>query len=511
MSGKTISNSTVESALSGAELGAGVSMEGKESRPKQVLGGRRGMGNVSGLAWLLAMVAAMVGCAGFAFANGTVAPLLLAFFLGILGLGSAAACFRIGSWEVRAFALMYGACLMAGGGSQFYAELVTGALQNASDAETFFEFSNEGLTGDTLDDLRKTINAPGAVLIWQTLYSLVIRLRMPPGPWAGVILNAAVVGWTAVIIVATAREVFGSDDWRLRRVTMLCGSCGMFWLFGAIFVRDCFALFANSLMVWVLVRVLARGSLGSLVLLGAVGSAYWLTMREIRGAATMLVLLFFGVAAGAWLIASRAGVLARGAIGSLVAVALVLVILNAVKVVEIFDVSTLAADAYIGLGADSAGRDSVGAGLLTSSNPLIRVSAGVLFLHLLPVPLWSGFEFGGSEYLWLKSFQGIFMALCLPLTLTGILGVFRLGGRQKDRNYVATLFLAFVPATATLLVAMTSMETRHHGQFLAAYLILAAVHKPGRAEDSTTLKRIQMGWFSIVVVIHAVWLLLKFR
>lgn len=509
MSGETSINVTVESAPGGAALGAGASMEGKESRPKQVIGDRRGSG--SSVAWVVAMVAAMIGCAGFAFANGTVAPLMLAFFLGILGLGSAATCFRIGSWEVRAFALTYGACLMAGGGSQFYAELVTGTLQNASDSGTFFEFSKDGLTGETLDDLRLTINAPGAVLIWQTLYSLIIRLRMPPGPWAGVILNAAVVGWSAVMIVATARAVFGSDDWRLRRVAMLCGSCGMFWLFGGVFVRDCFALFANSLIVWALVRVLARGSLGSLALLGAVGLAYWLTMREIRGAATMLMLLFFGVAAGAWLVASRAGVLARGVIGSLVAGALVLVILNAVKVVEIFDVSSLAADAYIGLGADSTGRDSVGAGLLTSSNPLIRVSAGVLFLHLLPVPLWSGFEFGGSEYLWLKSFQGIFMALLLPLTLTGIVGVFTDDRRRRGKNYSATLFLAFVPLAATVLVAMTSMETRHHGQFLAAYLILAAVPKPGHSEDIATLKRIQMGWFSIVVLIHAVWLLLKFR
>jgi hypothetical protein len=58
-------------------------------------------------------------------------------------------------------------------------------------------------------------------------------------------------------------------------------------------------------------------------------------------------------------------------------------------------------------------------------------------------------------------------------------------------------------------VAATSLETRHHGQFLPVFLILAVL--PDRTDPVVCgkIRLIMLSWFACVFGIHIMWIALK--
>jgi hypothetical protein len=112
------------------------------------------------------------------------------------------------------------------------------------------------LSGESLEEIRTVIEAALPVVIWRGLYALGSALGFDNGPWLGVLFNSFLVGLSGSLTVRTGRLFFGKDAWRLQLIGTLFASCGLFWLFGAIFVRDSFSLVLNALVLYAFVRTL---------------------------------------------------------------------------------------------------------------------------------------------------------------------------------------------------------------------------------------------------------------
>ena len=69
------------------------------------------------------------------------------------------------------------------------------------------------------------------------------------------------------------------------------------------------------------------------------------------------------------------------------------------------------------------------------------------------------------------------------------------------------LFLAVYMLMNVLAVVATSMEHRHLAQFMPAMMILAAVPDTREKEERRRVRGVMLGWFSLVILIHLVWVI----
>jgi hypothetical protein len=126
-----------------------------------------------------------------------------------------------------------------------------------------------------------------------------------------------------------------------------------------------------------------------------------------------------------------------------------------------------------------------------------------------PIPLWNNFQLNTYEYLLLKGYQGIFLVWIVPMAFVGLVIAVR---RAIAGGVTAPVpcFVALYAVVTLIIVAATSLETRHHGQFLPAILILAALPDKNDPIIRRKIHIATIGWFGFVIVGHIAWAILKF-
>ena len=440
------------------------------------------------------------------YASGTLDALLVGVFFLLAGCGVVAAAFRARRPEVLAFVLTYVMCLVAGGLAQCYSLLVFQAPQDFSDAIYFYEQISARPPFTPLTSMLSAhLVATGT---WQALYRATWWLGFPFGPYTGVMFNAFVVGLAGSLTVGTARMLFGHDPWRLRRVAVLFAFCGLSLLFGALLLRDCFALFLTALWLWAAVRFLARPSAWRLTSGAIVVSVSTYTLQFVRAEAVMLFGVHAVILSGFWFFTKRLS-LVRIVIASLLLSALVIAgsyLMNYAMTLQ--RVLAGSADSYATLSAAEAGRDSLGMQFIVNQPLPIRLIGGAGTLLASPIPLWTSFRVGATSYLWIKGYSGVYHVLVLPLCLAGILAAVRLALKDGLRASPA-LFVAVFWLVSLLAVVASSGEQRHLGQFLSAFMILAAMPDTRQARERQLVRRIATPWFAAVVLVHVAWGILK--
>ena len=433
-------------------------------------------------------------------ANATLAPLL--FIPLVYGLGLTL-CRLLGKEEDRAFQLSLALCVIVTGLSQLYAQAFFGQIQTMIDAVYFYDLAITAPTYERWDDLRRIVNAPLAVSVWSWLYKLNTDFGFENGPWVGVLFNSFLVGLSASMTVQTSRYIFGQDAVRLKLLGTLFAGCGIFWLFGAVHIRDGFALFLNSLLLYGFVRTLALPRIYNLFLLCTIVFFVTWSMTYIRIGHVPLIPLFCMLGLVSW---------TRRHLGG--ARLFLLIMVGFTLVVGLLDVIApyywLASKYAIG-GHDSYKEMAAkGLGYTTVvGQPLpVRLLAGSIYLHIFPIPLWSYFSTTLGEYHWIKGYQGFFLAAIVPFGLVGIYTAMKQAIRGGPKA-PPLCFLALFTISTTLAVVATSLETRHHGQFLPAFLMLSALPDRRSPRIHSQLKLCCVMWYGAVVVIHLLWIVLK--
>jgi len=477
-------------------------------RPSDAPGGVRHAASSLRGRLLIAGVALLVltGSCLQGYANGTAeAPLVGMFFLAS-GCGVVAAAFRGRGPEVRAFMLAYGLGVLAGGLAQCYALVVFGEPQSFSDSVYFLQQVSPRPPFVAL--LEMPADVALAIAAWQGLYAAGWWLGLSFGTYTAVMFNALVMGISGSLTVATARALFGHDPWRLRRVGTLFAFCGLSLLFGALLLRDCFVVFFTTLWFWGVVRWLVRPCARTLVAAAILTAVSVCAMLFLRDEAVVLFGLFGGLAIACWYAARRL----NAARLSVIALALAAVLAASPYIAgyaqAFLNAQTSGEDKYTSLSEQEDTGSSLGMRLIVHQSLPVRLVFGTGLLLVNPIPLSANFRAGALEYYWIRGYHGIYQVLVLPLGLAGLLAAGRML-LQERRKAFPWMFVALFLLLGVLAVVSSSGELRHLGQFMPAFMILAALPDTRQVRDRLRVRWIALPWYAAVMLAHAAWAVMK--
>lgn len=455
---------------------------------------------------LLPVLLVLVGSGMQGYANGTIDAFSVALLLLLAGIVTVSLLFPGKRPELRAFLLTYGVCVFVGGLAQCYSLATFGNLQSTNDAvNSFFPIISPQPPFTTIYDIPWRL-APTAlaVLTWQQVYKLAWVLGFAFGPYIGVMFNALMMGLTGSITVRTARELFGDDTWRLRRVGTLFALCGLFVLFGSVLLRDCFTTFFTSLALWGLIRWLCRPTsrniLLAVVLTGiSIGAMMFLRSR---------IIVIFGLF---WLFSFMCWFLAKPLdLAHILAAMLVMLVLlfGSTYLINYIDTShhlqSKSIEKYLIHMEAGHREDSIAMRLIVRQSLPVRLVLGTGSLMVHPIPLWVDFHSGKGEYHLIKGYNGIYQILVLPLVLAGFIAVGKMFLKNREES-VPLVFLAIYIVVAILAVVSTSLEQRHVAQFMPALMILAAVPNTREKLVKKKVWDIALAWFLVVALVHMAW------
>jgi hypothetical protein len=394
------------------------------------------------------------------------------------------------------------AWLMTGVGGIF-AEIFRDEFQLSSDAATFYEFATSELRGLGLDEVSLVTESVAAVFAWRFTYDLFAALGFEKGRYIGILLNDLAVAFSGVIALRAAFSVYGFDVARLRRLQVLLYSCGLFWLFCSVHLRDSFVLLVSTLSFYLWIRFLeAPGTLRLLRYLVAslpLYGAFALLRAEFVFIPAMLCVAALLVVG--WTRASRSPVLAFCLLfGGLLGAAAAWVVLGE-NFLFVFESGT---ETYSNLAASEAAADSLGMKLIVEQPVPIRLVAGSAMLFVYPIPMWAGLQFDSVTFFF-KSLTAPFFYFFTPLFL---LGGWRVLSQRAARTPIS-LFLLGTMVACTAAIAMTSMETRHFGGFLVPGFLLALLPAIDQPRDRSAYRDALALFLSAIVAVHLLWALLK--
>lgn len=451
---------------------------------------------------MAAAIVMSLGALLIALVNQTGAPLLFLTVFVVLGLTF---CSGIGKHEQRAFGLSFALCVLVASLSQIYGQLVFGQIQNTGDAVNFYSISTERFWG-AVTNMKN--DGSLAVFVWNRLYTLNRTLGFENAPWVGILFNSFLVGLSAGLTIRTARYVVGSDARRLKLLGVLFATCGMYWLFGALHLRDSFTLFAQTLLLYGFVRALTLPQMTNVIMLSIILSVVTFSSYYLREEGRPLIAIFCVLGLVSWTRDRKHGgvrMFLLLIVGLMLAVIFIdeIVLYQEWALKKIIGVYTL----YHEIAA--ATKPGLGYSWVVDQPLLIRLFTGSVYMHVFPIPLWGYFTPTLGEYHWIKGYQGLYLATLTPFGIVGVYTALKQTIRRMP-NAPPLCFLALYTLSTLFSVVMTSLETRHLGQFLPAFLLLSVLPDRRDPRVRSQLKLCCVIWYSAVVSVHVLYMVVKY-
>lgn len=410
--------------------------------------------------------------------------------------------------DIRAtFILSFSLCNLVAAMAQTYALSHFSTPASTLDANTFLTLITSRMNMN-LQEMKTVVNAPLAVATWQILNGIWAKIGVSGGLWIAVQFNALLVALSSSTAMRLANLLIGENSDKLRYGVYLFPLCGMHLLFGSILIRDSFALFFNIVALYSLAKFITSPTSTSFSFAIFVNVVCGTAMYFIREQSIYLYMIFFLSALGVSMLSGKIsmGKLIILCLAGVIAIASSVEIASTLK--NAADETDQKSSAYEGGSLASNRADSLGVSLIVNQPAPIKALAGSLYLFVQPIPLWGYFRNGLDEYLWIKGYQGLFTVVIFPSLMLGTLLCMR---RIEGENGKTALgrFLVLYLILSTMLVALTSLETRHHGQFFPAYLVLALVGMQANSNNAVTLSWLRISWLTSIVLGHAAWWLLR--
>ena len=442
------------------------------------------------------------------WANNTLGVFIVLAIFGLSAVLLSSIFFANKEEECSAVLLNYSVCILIGGLVQAYSFVSFGEVQSTIDSRTFFGMIAPSPPFVTLANL-PAVNAPLAILLWQGVYKLTWFLGLEFGPYTGVQFNALIVGLIAGLVVSIARVLFGSDRIRLNRLVSYMAFCGMFWLFGSVFVRDSILLLFNTIVLWAIVQWLSRSTLSNFIVAIFVSAfAIW-AMIYLREESVYMASLCWVVAIILWFKMRRIN---EVRLLFIVLAPLILVLFSGY-------ISSFWSDAmsdqqrniegYAALSASTSSADSLGMRFVVNQSLPIRIVLGSAYMLIFPFPLWSVIVADIGEYQLLKGVAGAFQMAFLPLVISGTIILIRTYN-SNPRVAIPMIFICCYLIMNITATSVTSLETRHFGQAIPCFLILSVIPDLRISSHLALVKRIGWIWISILVILHLSWFVLRF-
>jgi len=437
-----------------------------------------------------------------AIAYGSLLPTVAGGMYFVCGAGIVALAYGAKSWELRAFTRLFAVGWVAAGFAGIFAEHLGDAGQLESDAAGFYEAASGAFAGMSIQQMRVQSEGAFAIAAWRLFYDAFSAIGVPRDRYIGVLVNVLAVVFTGVVAVRIARLVYGADADRLRRLILMMSGCGLLWLFAGIHLRDSVVLLLVTALAWLWVWFLQRPGFGVRLLLLIAASVALATPLALARAEFVFVPFAFGLAGVASLAVARGS-----SMGRLVSLAGGLALMLAVGSIlggELGRALESGTEEYTELSRESSTSGSLGLRLVLNQPLLVRVPAGVIYLFVFPIPMWSGFA-NTSAYHWFKSMNVVLLYFVLPaLVLAG-----KTLWSDASRRSAQAMFLVFVTLGMSMAIAATSLETRHWGAFLVPMFLLCLVPDLAQPKLRRRYNRYLVMILGSMAGVHLVWFVLK--
>lgn len=368
-------------------------------------------------------------------------------------------------------------------------------LQNAGDAQSFFDAAAFILRETDIFEVRALTDGWGAVWLWKQFYSLAAVAVSEPTPVLGLTVNGFVIAFGGALLVDAAAAIGRVVDTDPRVTKRTYVWCFILWLFASFHLRDAFTVVltvaAVRAWIWLYERrsawrttVTVALSLGLMWLLGTI---------RTESASIVIVTMVVGVA-GLFL---RAG----GPLGIAISLLVLMGLLMAYRAVYVgllgaADLLTFIREGY----QFDVSSESLGDRFILSQGAPLRAAIGFAYLQVFPIPMWSGFT-TISPYHWFKSLQSAYMAFLVPMAIAGATSLWR----QRSGNRAYVVMLGGLYTIISFAVALSSLETRHVAQVTPALMLLASVK-----HSRYTRNRLFLLFVGSLAIVHALWAVLKF-
>jgi len=380
------------------------------------------------------------------------------------------------------------------------------------DSNTFFDLIQQPSLSSEIDQLKMIVNAPLAVVVWHDVYSFCSKLGFSAGNWIGVIFNASMMAVTGIVVIKIGKELFGQDEYRLRRMGTLFCLCGLTWLFGALFIRDCFVALINTLVLWGIIRFINDSKLINLVINCLIFLVSLYSLDYLRHESIYVLYVIYFVAMAVWVIKKETTFPAAVMLFlSFIFLTIILYPKVSMIVSGALNASVEGREQYGLMSSMNHDTSSLGLNLIVNQPMPVRAIMGIGYLLINPVPMWSYFNTNLGEYFWIKGWQGLYMLFLFPMAFLGSRMLFSSFGALVSQNKkVAFNFLVAYSVVTLLMVSLTSLETRHYGQFMSSIIVLAAIPDSRSIIDRSLLALSIRIWFAVVVFVHIMWAAIKF-
>ena len=454
----------------------------------------------------------VVLCFGAAFlstVNATVDVLAVISLMFSVGLAFVFVLFRGKKTEISAFFYTFSVCVFFSGLAQTYSLLLFDNLQSTTDAAIYFYPEIKLIPpfeAPSFDILFTAYRL--AIFIWQQVYILTWHLGIDGAPYIGVLFNTLIMAITASITVNIARTLYGNDRVRLQKVAILFSLCGIFIMFGAILLRGCFTTFLNTLVLWAIIKCLCYPKVKNIIIALVIIISASVCMISLRFNSVLLFGAFIGLALIVWLLQgpfNRKRITASVII--LVGVAATIGILSE-YFNQIVDVTGSQQERYSAASSIESAEGSLGLKFIVNQPWPIRLLAGSLTLIVNPIPFWAYFNMASFDSHWLMGLFGIYKIVLMPSVISSSYFIVK-GLSNKQAHSAALFFLVAYLLFNTFAVVLTSLEQRHIGQFMAAFILIAVFLDNNSKHHRNMYRSVWFCWFGTVFLIHLAWVSLK--
>ena len=209
--------------------------------------------------------------------------------------------------ERRMYSRVYCVGFLMAGFAAIYANQLHDAAQLFGDPDSFFKMATGKAANLSIVEIQRLHEGSLAIVFWAAIYDFFSLLGFEKERHIGVSVNITAVALTGVIGIKIIQLIYGYDEYRFRRLTLLVAACGLFWLFASIHLRGALVLLAVSALIYAWTYFLVKPDFGwrllCITLSSLLASIY---IGFLRGE-FMFVPVAFGVAALLALLIGKAG------------------------------------------------------------------------------------------------------------------------------------------------------------------------------------------------------------
>jgi hypothetical protein len=380
-----------------------------------------------------------------------------------------------------------------------------------NDAGNFYALTTREGKSLSLDEIKILTEGAGAVLLWQYIYNFFFSIGFEKARYIGILVNAVAVAISGVFTIKMARSLAGNNTKYFNRLIFLFSTCGMFWMFASLHLRDGVVLLGVTSLLACWIFFLIKRTTKNFIVLIIANVAGFISFGLLRTEfvfvpvaflmAGLFVIIFVEKAQTAIKRLQRSFLIIFGI--ALITTAFVLTRNELVdSIIDGYETYTKVSKISSG---DTGAESSLGYALIVTQPPLIRLFVGFIYMYIFPIPFWTGFQLTSALPLF-RSLNVIYFFCITPLVLMAVKYLFK---NKVVTNRSTFIFLILVSIGFTIAIVMTSLEMRHFGTFLVPVILLAGFVELENIQWAVRYKRLLQVYLLGIAGIHMVWLFLK--